>query len=102
MNEMVSLRRLEKKVKNKILPDLPVGSLGWSAGEYESAAPPESFSVGPIPPRPPGPSDAEPGVAAAPRSPSPPHPVSPADIKPKRRQGGNKHVFMCSFTGKPL
>lgn len=69
------------------LPDLPVVSLGWSADEYESAAPPESLSVGPVPPMPAGPSDAELGAAAAPRSPSPPRPVSPANVKPKRRLG---------------
>lgn len=92
MNKMASLRsgRIFFSISFSIL--LPVGSLGWSAGEYDSAAPPESLSVGPTPPRPPGPSDAEPGAAAAPRSPSPPHLASPADMKPKRSQG---EIIMC-------
>lgn len=64
-----------------MMPALPVVSLGWSAGEYESAAPPEHLSVGPVPPRPAGPSDAEFGAAAALRFLSPLRPVSPANIK---------------------
>lgn len=71
----------------KILADLPVASLGWSADEYEPAAPPESLSVGPALPRHLGLSDAGTGAAAAPRSLLLLHPASPADIEPQKRQG---------------
>lgn len=82
-----SFLQLSRTEVKKILADLPVASLGWSADEYDSAAPPESLSVGPALPRHPGLSDAETGAAAEPHSPSPLHPASPTDIEPKRRQG---------------
>lgn len=90
-----SFLQLSRTEVKKILADLPVASLGWSADEYDSAAPPESLSVGPALPRHPGLSDAETGAAAAPHSPSPLHPASPADIEPKRRQG--KVIHVCLF-----
>lgn len=99
---VVKLSSMEiKESAVKILPNLPVGFLGWSAGVYESAAPPESLSVGPAHPRPPGPFDAEPGAAAAPHSPSPPHPVNPADNKQKRKQGEVSMYFCVLSQKKP-
>lgn len=53
---------------------------GWSAGGCGSAAPPVRPSVGPVPPAPAGPSDAEPGGAAGRRSPSLPRPAGPGNI----------------------
>ena len=83
-------------MKRKILPNVPVGSLGWSAGECEPAAPPGSPSVGPAPPKHPVLSDAESGAAAAPHSPSPPHSVSPV-LCVYSRILIEMQAYMCSF-----
>lgn len=58
---------------------------GWSAVGYGSAAPPERLSVGPVPPKPAGPSDVELGAAAGPHPPLLHRPVSPRSIKTHRR-----------------